>query len=231
MLDKTTIILSVAAYGLAIGGILMAHTGLVVSSAGAVVFAVGALFGLAAVGCSIAVIFTTQHFAAALIGVAGALPFLVLVTGAVDAMRYPRINDITTDRMNPPAFVTAPTLPENAGRDFAFPEENAPLIEAAYPDCNTLRLDLTPGTAYARARAAADRMPRWEITRESEEEGVFEAVASTRVFRWHDDLVVRVLPDGDGGSLVDMRSKSREGKSDLGANARRIRHYFYVLTR
>jgi len=232
MLAKITIILTVAAYGVALGGIGLAHTELLRPSLGAVIFGLGGILGFVAVCCATAILFTSQQFPAAMLGLTGAIPFLMVVTGAVDAMRYPAINDISTDRANPPPFLQAPLLAENADRDFSFPPENAPLIENHYPDCQTLYLDLTPNTAYARARATADKMPRWEITRESAEDGVFEAVASTRVFRWHDDIVVRILPDNEneGRSRVDMRSKSREGKSDLGANARRIRHFFSLLT-
>jgi hypothetical protein len=41
--------------------------------------------------------------------------------------------------------------------------------------------------------------------------------------------VVEVRPRDDGGSTVAMRSKSRLGKGDLGANARRIRAFLADL--
>ncbi len=47
-------------------------------------------------------------------------------------------------------------------------------------------------------------------------------MATTSVYRWQDDFVIRVTAGDNGGSIVDMRSKSRVGKSDLGANAHRI---------
>ena len=47
------------------------------------------------------------------------------------------------------------------------------------------------------------------------------ATFRTKVFRFVDDVVVRIVADGNG-SVVDVRSKSRDGKGDLGANARRI---------
>jgi len=49
-------------------------------------------------------------------------------------------------------------------------------------------------------------------------------VATSDLCRFHDDFAVRVRPD-DGGAVVDMRSKSRDGKGDLGANAERIRSF------
>ena len=69
-------------------------------------------------------------------------------------------------------------------------------------------------------------MPGWEITFEDKANGHFEGVATTRLFRWRDDFIIEVTPAGEGKSRIDMRSKSREGKSDLGANARRIRRFF-----
>ncbi len=51
---------------------------------------------------------------------------------------------------------------------------------------------------------------------------MIEATDTSRMFRFVDDIAVRIRPDGTG-SRVDVRSKSREGKGDLGVNAARIR--------
>ena len=59
---------------------------------------------------------------------------------------------------------------------------------------------------------------------------LFEALATTRVFRFVDDVAVRVRRGG-GGSVIDVRSTSRVGRSDLGANAARIRAFRDVLVR
>jgi len=61
--------------------------------------------------------------------------------------------------------------------------------------------------------------------------GSFEATATTFFFRFKDDVVVRVRPDPDqpGGSIVDMRSISRVGGSDIGVNAARIRAFLADL--
>lgn len=50
------------------------------------------------------------------------------------------------------------------------------------------------------------------------------AVATTRVFRFKDDFTATIKDDGDA-VVIDVRSKSRIGKGDLGANARRIREF------
>ncbi|MGL5839140.1 MAG: DUF1499 domain-containing protein, partial [Sphingorhabdus sp.] len=50
-------------------------------------------------------------------------------------------------------------------------------------------------------------------------------------FRFKDDVVVRVRPTEDAkGSIVDMRSISRVGVSDLGMNAKRVRAFLADLT-
>jgi uncharacterized protein (DUF1499 family) len=68
-------------------------------------------------------------------------------------------------------------------------------------------------------------MPSWTITQADPGAGTIEAVATTRVFGFQDDIVIRVRPDGDGASRVDMRSKSRDGQGDIGTNAARIRAF------
>ena len=61
--------------------------------------------------------------------------------------------------------------------------------------------------------------------------GTLEATAETLFFRFKDDVVVRVRPDPAraGGSIVDMRSISRVGGSDIGVNAKRIRAFLADL--
>ena len=56
-----------------------------------------------------------------------------------------------------------------------------------------------------------------------------EAVATSKLFHFQDDIVIRVRPEGQGGSLVDMRSKSRDGQGDFGVNAARIRQFMVAL--
>ncbi|MCA6329217.1 MAG: DUF1499 domain-containing protein, partial [Phenylobacterium sp.] len=44
-----------------------------------------------------------------------------------------------------------------------------------------------------------------------------------------DDVAVRIRPSATGGSVVDVRSTSRVGLSDLGANAKRIEAFLAGL--
>ena len=54
--------------------------------------------------------------------------------------------------------------------------------------------------------------------------GIIEAVATTRVFKFKDDVTITLTRQGDT-TVVNVRSKSRVGKGDLGTNARRIRAF------
>jgi hypothetical protein len=58
--------------------------------------------------------------------------------------------------------------------------------------------------------------------------GPFPLGATTFWFRFKDDVVIRVKPLGKE-SRIDLRSVSRLGKGDLGANAKRIREFLNRL--
>ena len=139
-----------------------------------------------------------------------------------------RIHDITTDTENPPQFVALHALrlktfngPEYGG------EKIARIQKEAYPDIRPRVTGEAPGAAFDLALRAARRMG-WDIVAVAPEDGRIEATATTRWLRFKDDVVIRVSPSG-AGSRIDVRSKSRLGRSDLGANAKRIRRYFEVL--
>ena len=59
---------------------------------------------------------------------------------------------------------------------------------------------------------------------EAPSDGRIEASDTTFWFGFIDDVVIRIEPDGNGSTL-DIRSKSRVGRSDVGANAARIRAF------
>ena len=116
--------------------------------------------------------------------------------------------------------------PANRGRDLAYPGESfAAQQRRGYPDLATLDRVATPQETFADALAAADRLG-WVIVAGDPARLRFEAYEETSFFHFVDDVVVRVRPDSSGGSLVDVRSKSRDGQGDIGANAARIRAFF-----
>ena len=137
----------------------------------------------------------------------------------------PPINDFTTDLADPPAFRHAATLPPNAGRDLGYPPAFAAVQESCCADIRPARVDGSGEAVFALARGVAEGMPAWTVTYAEPAAGVLEAVATTGIFGFHDDIVIRIRPNPDGGSRIDVRSKSRDGRGDLGANADRIRRF------
>jgi len=155
-----------------------------------------------------------------------------LVQAGAAGRGVPSINDITTSPDDPPAFELALSDPDNAGRDMAYPADFAAQQRAAYPDLAPISLKAPPGEALERARRAAESLG-WEVAevrppQNEDGEGRIEAREASGVFRFVDDVVVRVRP-APGGSRVDVRSKSRVGRGDMGANAGRIRAFRAAL--
>ena len=73
--------------------------------------------------------------------------------------------------------------------------------------------------------------PRWTVTTTDTRNGVIEAEARTALWRFVDDVQVRVWLDDDGSTRVDLTSQSRVGSADLGTNARRIARFLHALDR
>jgi len=156
--------------------------------------------------------------------VLGLVPVGIVAASLSASGGAPMINDITTNLDDPPSFQTAQTLEANAGRDLAYP--GAPFAEqqrAGYPDLMPIRVAGSPESVYARCVTAAEGLG-WSLTAHDPERGTFEAIDVSSLFRFVDDIVVRVRAGGDA-AVVDIRSKSRDGKSDMGANAARIRAF------
>jgi len=168
----------------------------------------------------------------ALVGVAGAVLALVLIVPSWElqkqAVQAPRIHDITTDTENPPRFVALLEVREKTSNGPEYGGEKiAREQKSAYPDIQPALLDAPPARAFERALAAA-RSLEWEIMAAAPAEGRIEATDTTRWFRFKDDVVIRVSADG-AGSRVDIRSKSRLGRGDLGTNAQRVRGFLRAL--
>ncbi len=146
------------------------------------------------------------------------------------AKRVPPIHDITTDMADPPAFVAILPLRASATNAAVYAGDSvAALQRAAYPEVQPLMLPVPPLAAFDRAVAAAKAMG-WEIVAGDSPSGRLEATATTTWFGFKDDVVVRIR-SANGGSRVDVRSVSRVGRSDVGANAARIVRYLDELSR
>ncbi len=194
------------------------------------VFRYGFYFSAAAVALGRATILPTRPgdrrrgFVAALlavvVGVAGAwAPFHWFLA----ARAAPEINDITTDTADPPSMVVTLQMRRGSGVLATYPREFADRQRAFHPEIQPIRLNVPIAEAFRHADKVAADM-KWEVVARVPAEGRLEAIATSRWFGFRDDIVVRVRPDG-AGSRVDIRSKSRIGRSDHGVNAERVREF------
>lgn len=159
------------------------------------------------------------------VGLCGAWAPFTLFLQAVGA---PRINDITTDTASPPALVVTLKMRGEAVTPAAYPGKTvADQQHLAYPDIVPVVLGVAPAEAFRKVDAVAMAMG-WDVVARAPGDGRIEAVDTTRWFGFQDDIVIRIRPEGSG-SRIDIRSKSRVGRSDLGANARRIRAFVAKL--
>lgn len=93
-----------------------------------------------------------------------------------------------------------------------------------YPDLQPQRFAAPVERVFDAASAVARATANWELTKEDRATGVIEAVATTPLMRFKDDVTITVARDGEQTKVV-VRSRSRVGKGDLGANAKRIRKF------
>ena len=187
---------------------------------------IGVVFGIGLAGASAFATVTNKAWRSRAVR-AAIVPLLVglPVLGLASMSKVPQIHDISTDPSDRLEFtpeVKAASMnkdPEGDVRTFVESSQ-----KAGYPDIAPIHLDLAPDAAFARAKSVADRMPGWVVTHADADAGRIEATATSRLFHFVDDVIVRVKPDATG-SRVDLRSRSRVGQSDLGANAARIRAF------
>lgn len=154
------------------------------------------------------------------------------------ARSVPAIHDATTDLNDPPQFAALPLRSDNLDRipdlgrpgwDRLQPLERWKAVHRdAYPELQPVRLAVAPAEAIRRAEDVA-RDLGWSVVAVDPAAGRLEATDTTRFFRFKDDVAVRARPSPNGGSIVDVRSVSRVGVSDLGENARRIRRFLRAL--
>ncbi|MEN7341505.1 MAG: DUF1499 domain-containing protein [Pseudomonadota bacterium] len=158
----------------------------------------------------------------------GALLFHIF--GVVQtAQSVPRIHDISTDTVNPPAFVALAAARADAMNPLEYPGADVAAEQlAAYPDIQPLSFSATTPTAVIAAAAGVANNMGFSNIETLPSEGRLEATDTTFWYGYKDDIVVRAIGSG-GDVVVDIRSKSRVGESDLGKNAARIRAFGTAL--
>ena len=223
--------LAVTAVILALVGTGVAHLGMVRPMQGFILYALAMLVALIGVIASVVGLVRARAAASSSSPstqagrslLASAAVLLVLLAPLFSAGGAPRINDITTDTQDPPSFVAAAELGPNQGRDLSYPGAGfAGQQQGAYPDLAPERVELAPAAAMERLRAAILELPGARIVAYEPADGRIEATQTSWLFRFVDDVVARVRAEGNG-SVVDIRSKSRDGQGDFGVNAARIK--------
>ena len=168
----------------------------------------------------------------------GALVYALLLQARAGEGGHPPIHDVSTDWTDPPmptpalvarrgkdAFpiVIAPSLPEGPGGVGAgvMSRPVADVNRATCPAATPATLLLPPPEAYLKAKAAL-KAQRYTLVTDDPSAGRLEATARRGIWALADDVMVRVGPSG-AGAKVDIRSVSRTGQADGGANCDRVR--------
>ncbi len=156
------------------------------------------------------------------------IPILFVVPQILKARSVPAIHDISTDVDNPPQFFELASARSETDNDLVYEDEvvgaeTSAIQRRAYPGVRTITSELDVASAVERAAKVLSAQGL-EIANVDPAAGLVEATATTTWFGFKDDVVVRVTAK-EGETLVDVRSVSRVGRSDVGANAARIEQF------
>jgi uncharacterized protein (DUF1499 family) len=153
----------------------------------------------------------------------------------LEAISLPILNDVTTDFETPPTFMISTKAREaRAGRVPLAPDPATEATQkAAYPEIQPMMVDLEAVQAYQMALRIAKELG-WRIVDATPPnlrgDGVAHIDATDRspVFAFVDDIAIRIRPLANQ-TRIDIRSVSRLGRHDFGANARRIRKFIAAV--
>jgi uncharacterized protein (DUF1499 family) len=146
---------------------------------------------------------------------------------AFKVMTLPKLNDVSTDIDEPPSFSRSRAVLAARNGHVPVERERASRLpqREAYQRITPIITELPAEEAFDIALKAARNLG-WQVIEgmvPGGRSGIgrIEAIATTRILRFTDDITIRVRPRVDG-SRIDIRSVSRLGEHDLGANAARI---------
>lgn len=198
-------------------------------------FTLAALSALGGVAAIVARKWRFGMFAIVCAAIAGASGLIPLKMREL-AMGNPFIHDITTDFANPPPIIAGAAAerinpPQYVGGEMVR-DTGVTVADAqreAFPDIapQILNANLDESVEIVREVLGDMNMPVLKETF-GDDGWLIEATYTSTWFGFVDDFVVRLTPQGSR-TRVDVRSKSRVGGSDLGANAARVRAFFKRL--
>lgn len=93
--------------------------------------------------------------------------------------------------------------------------------DSEFPELRLRHYQTPPELLFDIARRAVKNL-RWEATVLDAKRQKIQAVVTTKIWRFKDDVAIQIQPAPPGGSFLYVRSVSRVGKGDLGANTRHI---------
>lgn len=131
------------------------------------------------------------------------------------------VNDVSTDLFDRPQL--------SGDKHRKYTRRRKRQIEAAYPELQPLWIHGKSDDVFARVLESARAQPGWTIKSHDRARGRIRGYAQTGTLKFVDDFVMRIRSEGER-TRIDMRSRSRRGRGDLGANARRIRKFFRALS-
>ena len=204
------------------GGFMLLAVGTVLA---AVVFFLGIIGGVYCMSKKM-----QAELSAIIIGVVVSVFMLAMMgTQFMAATSVPPIHNISTDTESPPQFdkLVAVREAEGANPHDYDREALAQIQKEAYPQIKPLITDVAAGEMQNRVVQVLEDLGL-EVVDSNPAAGRVEATDTTFWFGFKDDVVVRIRPEGSG-SVVDVRSVSRVGQSDLGKNAERISEILAAL--
>lgn len=94
--------------------------------------------------------------------------------------------------------------------------------QAVFPELQAHDDARDAAALYAQTRLAVEKLG-WEVVTHNDEQLRIDAVVTTFVWKFKDDVAIWIVPQPNGGSRLYARSQSRVGRGDFGANARHLR--------
>jgi len=161
---------------------------------------------------------------------AGLTTFTIVVPvhDRLRARAAPALHDVTTDLHDPPTFKTLSDVeaPEKLVRS---PQTDA-VQSRAYPDVRPLTLPVPTDEAFEEVLETFAELD-WPVTDGNQDDGLIEGTIRSPWFGFRDDIVVRLAPEADGQTRVDVRSIARDGRNDGGRNAEHVKDFIEELQR
>ena len=94
--------------------------------------------------------------------------------------------------------------------------------QATFPELRAHDDARDAAALYAQTRLAVEKLG-WEVVVHNDEQQRIDAVVTTFLWKFKDDVAIWIVAQPDGTSRLYARSQSRVGRGDLGANAKHLR--------